>query len=497
MNIDKNTEWSNVIKAYIESLEEGDKKNSYVDELISIYLSKRLLNAKSNKNDEQVELCKLKNKITKVKVTAAQRPTYEGFYRVLREREQIEDCSKDIAFIGNKNNFFNIWMCRSVELSEGVVPGTHIARLSHSSSTGSSFLDRNCVQDKKYMTTSALGKEIVDGTYPDAKLSKQAKFLLLEYEGNRLFDELMKGNYSVFSGLEESSEELEYWGKTYTSFLSQKPQTDFLLKQLYFPVKNNYHLLTVLLSSSLVQRIYNSHFSKDARKANEQSQKARQSDRYSDQLSIRLPSVARLLVTQSQPQNVSVLNGSRGGAVRVFSSLPPTWENQIKPPVHNKSWFDRGIPSSVIKHDIEYLRTFLLRFERIDLSTKDPKKRDWLIKWGSQILSSVMFYAEGIQNLPAGWTSELGVKLKQEHQYFLDPYRIDCSFQSAKAVSDWQSVIAGDFAKWLNRKIQGKDKKFTPQPEHTKLWSSLMLEQLREHNEMVKVVVAANREEQV
>ncbi|GAC34440.1 type I-F CRISPR-associated protein Csy1 [Paraglaciecola polaris] len=196
-----------------------------MDELISIFLSKKLLTAKATNEEEKIEFIKLKSKVLKTKVTAANRPTFENFYCTLRDRGQIEDFSKDIDFISNKNNFVNIWICRTVELSEGVVPGTHIAKLSHSSSAGSSILDRSNIKDNRYLTTSSLAKEIVDGTYPDARLSKQVKFLLLEHKGIKLFDEILKGNYSVFSGLENNSDELKSWGKntprTYLNHLKQ------------------------------------------------------------------------------------------------------------------------------------------------------------------------------------------------------------------------------------------------------------------------------------
>jgi CRISPR-associated protein Csy1 len=496
MNTDGLHTWSDIIKNYVNTLEEGDKKLSYVNELVSIFLSKKLISAKATSDAEQADFTKLQNKILKTKVTAANRPKFESYYCILRDRGQIEDFSKDIEFISNKNNFVNIWICRSVELSEGVVPGTHIAKLSHSSSAGSSILDRNDIKDNRYLTTSSLAKEIIDGTYPDARLSKQVKFLLLENKGSKLFDEILKGNYSVFSGLENSSDELDSWGGKYTAYLTRPPKTDFLLKQLYFPVENNYHLLSLLPSSSLAQKFYGNHFAKDVRKTKEKTNKARLSEIYAKDLSIRLPSVARLLVTQSQPQNVSVLNGSRGGAIRLLSSQPPTWKSQIKPPINSKSWFDRGVPFSAIKEDIEYLRSFFLRFEQLNLSTKDPKKWIWLTTWGCRILSNVLFYAESIQNLPSGWSCALDVKLKLEQQYFLDPYRTDEVFSKAKEVSDWQNVVAIDFARWLNRKIQGNEKKFTPLAEHTKLWKELMLRQLREQNQMVKAVLAAKKDEQ-
>lgn len=497
MNREQFQSWSDVIVNYIESLDENDKKATYVNELVSMFLSKKLMQAKAKNKKDQIGLSKLLNQINKIKVTAKNRTKLESFYNLLYEKEQIEDLSKEINFINTKKSFPNIWICRSVELGDGVIPGTHIAKLSHPSSNASSILDRSKIKNNRYLTTSSLTREIIDGTYPDARLSRQVKFLLLEHNGSRLFDEILQRNSSVFYGLEDNDEELEIWMEKLINHLSQKPKTDLLSKQIYFPVANDYHLLSQLPSSSLNHKIYDSHFSKDIRKVKAKVQKARQNEKYSTDLSNRIPYVARLLVTQSQPQNVSVLNGKRGGAIRLFSSSPPTWKNQLKPPINVKSWFDRGIPLDIIKQDLIRLRNFILRFEQLNISTKDPKKRNWLIKWGNEILSNILIYAEAIQNLPPGWTDTPKIKLKIQQQYFLDPYRADESFQKAKKAHDWEKIIASDFARWLNRKIQGRDKKFTPLPEHTKLWEELMLNQLREHNQMIRTILANAGEHEI
>jgi CRISPR-associated protein Csy1 len=72
------------------------------------------------------------------------------------------------------------------------------------------------------------------------------------------------------------------------------------------------------------------------------------------------------------------------------------------------------------------------------------------------------------------------------HQYFLDPYRDDKTFQSARKASNWQAVVCQDFAHWLNQKLIGKEKNFTPQPFHTRIWIELLEQPLREHNTMIE-----------
>jgi CRISPR-associated protein Csy1 len=91
-----------------------------------------------------------------------------------------------------------------------------------------------------------------------------------------------------------------------------------------------------------------------------------------------------------------------------------------------------------------------------------------------------MYHANIIQTLPSGWSAVEGIKLKKAHQYFLDPYREDEGFQGEREAADWESEVCADFASWLNNHLKGKDKGFTPQEEHSKLWKSLIAAALRE-----------------
>jgi len=88
--------------------------------------------------------------------------------------------------------------------------------------------------------------------------------------------------------------------------------------------------------------------------------------------------------------------------------------------------------------------------------------------------------------LPSGWSRNEGVKLKKSHQYLLDPYRLDDDFQSERQNKDWQVSICNDFAQWLNFRLRGKDRQFTPQTEHTRLWKKMLEDPLREYMEPVE-----------
>lgn len=486
-------DWQHAIDGYIDSLGEHEKKSEYIDELISIFISKKL---KSDLlGDDEKEINKFLGNVKKTPVTAKNKDKFMTFYQSALDKGWIQSISEKIDQISHKTNFGNIWISRSIEISEGILPATHCAKLTHSSSSGSSILDESNNRRTDYISTSSLQEKIIDGTYPNAFLSKQVKFLMLEHGDSYLFEEIQKGNSSVFAYFSDNDEELDYWIKSYQAILNEKPKTDILLKQLYFPVAKNYHLLTVLQSSSLAQEMYELCFDKEARKKQDKFTKAKKSHKFIPEVQQSLLGVSKLLVTQTQHQNATVFNGKRGGIQRLFNAQPPTWKTQIKPPINQKSWFYRGIPYSAVQTDIDYLRDFLIRNEKLSLSTRNPQKRKWLIKWGQSLTDAVLYNAQKIQMLPAGWTAADDIQLNLSQQYFLDPYRDDDVFQAARKSTNWQIDVSKDFARWLNSKLIGKDKQFTPQTEHTKLWTLLMNNALREfntvHDEVKKTEVTA------
>ena len=198
------------------------------------------------------------------------------------------------------------------------------------------------------------------------------------------------------------------------------------------------------------------------------------------------PGLASLAVTASNHGNASQLNAKRGGKLKLITCQPPTWQSQFKPPVFNKSLFFEPSIFWKAKDDIDYLRDFLIRFESIELSIKNPKRKKWVEQWVRNIIDEVLFYITNIQSLDSGWSADIGCRLKLDHQYLLDPYRNDDDFQTKRKNTDWESIVCSDFSDWLNYKLVGKDKLFTPQVDHRRLWHQLFEPELRELNEILE-----------
>ncbi|MBN0987632.1 type I-F CRISPR-associated protein Csy1 [Amphritea pacifica] len=383
---------------------------------------------------------------------------------------------------------FATWLDDNCKYAEGASVATHVSKLTHSSNKASCFFDQSSVQKSGYVTTSIIRNPVVDGAYDNALYSPIVSLLLVENEGRFFYEDIIEGKYDGLQGFEKSTEQLQVWKEELKKSIDKPTKsTSSLSKQIYFPVQKrpfnveDWHLLSVLVSSSMAHSIFNMTAAKVFNDHNKSLRdKYRAKSLYSPETLISHPKTATLMVTQSSHQNTSQLNGARNGRLILTSSQPPTWQRQVKPPIYQTSWFRSGIPNYAVKEDIQFLREFLLRNDAQKLSTRDPKRRTWLVNWGEQIVDEAMYHANIIQTLPAGWSSAEDIKLKKSHQYFLDPYRDDEAFQAERDATEWEEEVCNDFSSWLNKRLQGKDNAFSPQPEHSKLWKSLMAAALRE-----------------
>jgi len=388
-----------------------------------------------------------------------------------------------------------------IGVGKRIIKATHVLRFSHSSSLSDGLLLAEKSNDT-ILTTASLKKEFTyDLAHNNGALITISRFLALQLSGKLIIDLILEGNYSFFKPFSENQEQFEKWSTGFHNLVEERAiKTTDAAKQIYFPLINSdqkvsiddvkYQLMTPLFSSSLAQEvstiIRNVKFSEEQESVRKQIGGAnRNPPKYHAELHIDIPNLAIQKFGGAQPQNVSMLNKNRGGKCYLFPTQPPTWQSQLKAPVYKKSLFDY-FGNSHITEEVNYLREFLLRFENIGLSIKDPKRYKHLERWVNSIIDEVLFYTSSIQAMPSDWSASKDVKLKIEHQYFLDPCRNDDDFQNKRESTDWQSVVCNDFARWLNQKLTGKDKKFTPQAEHTRLWRQLLETPLREDSEAIK-----------
>ncbi len=415
-------------------------------------------------------------------------------YRARKVMHTQHTCSIDIDYTQARKNYFKKirllmdkynpknWLTENCKNASSVSFATHVAKLTHSKIDSPSIFDSINVKNNSLLTTSSLVNRVIDGAVAGNQFAPIFQFLELELNGKKLAERLAEDD-AIFLCFAPENNMSKQWVNGFRVALKSKAiATHKLLKQVYFPVDDNYHLLSNMLSSSLAHQIYNSVYDDEQKKLKIVFDKSK----YHVKEIARYTQRSQLSVTASNHSNASQLNGKRGGKLHLFSCQPPTWQSHLKPPVYQKSLFD-NLYHANIETEVGYLRDFLLRFNRLDLSIKDPKRRRHLERWVNNIIDEFIFYVGSIQALPAGWSAAESVKLKPAHQYLLDPCRQDEAFQNARQSTDWNATISADFAQWLNYQLRGKDNQFTPKAEHIRLWKKLLSAPLREYMESVEL----------
>jgi len=409
-----------------------------------------------------------------------------------------------------------LWIDKAsqTKIAEGkrIIKATHVLRFTHSSSLSDGILVEGKSNDP-ILSTVSIGKQCeFDLAHNNGALITISRFLALNINGSYIIDLIIDGDFCFLNGFSENQEQFDRWCAGFSNLVERRSITKAdKVKQIYFPLlrgngnindeKVKYHLLTPLFSSSLAESVFNlvsyikySDEQEIARKAIKSANE--KPSTYCQKSYVDVSNLGVQKFGGAQPQNVSMLNKNRGGINYLFSTQPPTWKSQLKPPIFKQSFFYAIPVDKNTRTTLDHLQSFLIRHQRLDLSIKDPKFLKWLDKWASEIIDEVLGYAANIQNLQPGWSSTDEIKLKLEHQYFLDPYRDDDIFQTARKVNYWHTIICKDFSQWLNHLLIGKDKQFTPQREHRRLWMAFMDQPLRDFNQTIELNIKSQVREQ-
>ncbi|MDD5125644.1 type I-F CRISPR-associated protein Csy1 [Methylovulum sp.] len=374
------------------------------------------------------------------------------------------------------------WLTDAANKASGVVLDvTHIAKLTHSSAKASNFnaLAFGVQQPKTLLSTANCVEKLpIDFAYSTAEYAPIAEFLQLDCAGEML-GKILCDDPSALKPYAQDDIQLQQWQEQFNLAFNDKTKSSHILaKQIYFSLSsaNDYHLLTPLTSSSLVQVIYDRIWA--TRQKDMPVREARAKKTYRCEIDTLFHRTAILKTTQTNHQNVSNLNGKRTGQLILLPAIPPQWQTQSKPPIHLKTIFNKQLAAQA-KEPLTELKNLLLAIKANKLSVNLQRKQ--LIRSYINDIADVVFdYAAQIQGLKqlTGWSQES--QLLAHQQYWLDPLRPDEEFQTAKATLDWPTDVVIDFSKWINRQL--KHKQLTLGMAHEKQWQKLFTPLLREFN---------------
>lgn len=371
--------------------------------------------------------------------------------------------------------WLNQWTNKAIDISFA----THVGKLTHSSSKGSSILDTTVEKNDRYLSTNRLSNMEIDTASSNAASLPIADILKLTVNGISVLDCLKRDGKTLFKKITEDDAVIDEWcNQLKQSYDSTQKQSYFLSKQIYFPTEDRqYHLLLPLTSSSLVHALY-LEYRRYWDEAQESARTQKKNKKYSAIVTRTYLNKANLKVTASNHSNASSLNGKRGGKIALLPAFPPQWKSRISSYVSKTSLFDKTLAFE-LRDEINELRKYLLLLKNKSLSVSEPK-RNAAVMHKLQAISNQFFnYLETINANEGneGWT--INSKLPQEQQLVFEPWRKDEAAQALKINNEWQKILSQSYGRWLNQQLSRKDNLKLTAIQAT-LWSDCFLLELRE-----------------
>lgn len=216
-------------------------------------------------------------------------------------------------------------------------------------------------------------------------------------------------------------------------------KTDRLVKQVYFPVEQNYHLLSILTPSGLLTKIKTTL---DAMRFSETTKEAKAHKKDNKFHSTGFEDLLNLTVTAyggTQPQNVSVLNSQNAGRAYLLPSTPPTLQKRdIRLPTYD--FFKNSLWRGQFKESFDSLHK-LMCLDITNASIKDGINN--IIKF---IIDQVLEKAFAIRASSIAWSeTEHYKQLPLAQRIWLD----DIHLEQRENQELWLETISSSFAGWI------------------------------------------------
>ncbi|EMO5716108.1 type I-F CRISPR-associated protein Csy1 [Enterobacter bugandensis] len=344
------------------------------------------------------------------------------------------------------------WLTDAAKRAGQINLVTHAAKFTHGDSKSSSIYSE-AVALEGYLSTAALS-----GLEPDAVGNAAAldvaKLLQTRVEGgDSLLASLKRGDRAALAAFTDDANQLDEWIAGFSRALTPgEPASHKLAKQGYFPVGENYHLLSPLFATSLVhamhQKMIAFRFGDDVKAI----WKARREKTWHPTPLTLFPHSAEIHFGGTKPQNISYLNSVRGGRSWLLSCQPPQWKKADKPPTTLRSIFTSGGQFDRRANSTVQLLVSLLARTGDYTNVRIREARDEYI---DALIDLLFVVASELQrDTWQNWTLSCE-RLVTHQQLWLDPWRTktDEAFRLERDKDDWQVSVATDFALWLNARL--------------------------------------------
>lgn len=300
-----------------------------------------------------------------------------------------------------------------------------------------------------------LSLPLSDGQTVLAHLEQDTPLIKHQFDIPTAYQELRQGVLSIKSGAAETV------------------KTSEKIKQVYFPVDDGYHLLSLLTPSGLMfklkERINMLRFSEAAKQARIDRRNQEHNEHGFDEIY----NLTVIGFGGTKPQNISVLNNQNGGTAYLLASLPPTLElRAAQAPKTN--FFLQSLYLKDYQDKFKALHKLFLDTVPNNIAVREG--RDY---WILQIVEQLMEKVWAIRELPGGWSETSALPPAQK--IWLDA----ANSEMRDSEDDWLDDIIVAVVSWLGiayKKAVGEQKGIPIGDPESRAFRQL----LAEHREVLR-----------
>lgn len=335
------------------------------------------------------------------------------------------------------------WLPDAAKRAKSISMVTHPSKFSHPDAKTSPVLAKAKQSPDGLLRTGNVSvQEDVSGNAASLDVHK---FLTLELsDGQTVLEHLQQQTNLIKDVLSIHTATFEQLRDGFLCFVSKPAEatfTDAKVKQVYFPVDNGYHLLSILTPSGILFDLYDRiqaiRFSDETTQARDD----RKEDKHNEQGYDSLYDLATISFGGSQSQNISMLNNRYRGKALLLSSMPPRLEKR-KVHLPRYDFFTDTLWAGQHKKSFSSFHKLLaIHINNIDIRCG----RDKCIL---TILDQVVEKAWEIRDYRSGWS------LSSHYQHLPHPQKVwlDNHYQEERDSSDeWLTEIQSEFAHWFIR----------------------------------------------
>lgn len=362
----------------------------------------------------------------------------------LKKKVNKDSSDENLELHNQANDKFSLknWLIDSSNRASQLSETTHPAKFVHPTATTTNLIANCKKKDDGFLRS---GNVTVDlDVYGAASALDVEKFLRIKFSDNTTILQHLEDD-TDFIKAQFDIKDINY-NEIRNNYLKIKTstfnQTDYRLKQVYFPVNDNYHLLSILIPSGIIYKLKEKV---NAIRFSDENKKVRAALNKLTPINSKIEDVKNLTglgYGGTQPQNISVLNSANGGISLLLLSMPPQFHKR-KTQSPKTCFFDNCLWSDLFKDDFQ-------EFNRVLVDRKNNKplrdERDDIVL---NSITKAQRLVDNVRSAGIGWSrSSTYSKLENWQKIWLDDKNQETR-EDYKNNENYLQKAQSGFANWF------------------------------------------------